>query len=38
MNEDPPFEFDEAKAQRVRPALRAIVETMLGWGRGRYGR
>lgn len=38
MNEDPPFDFDEAKASRVRPALRAIVETMLRWGRERYGR
>ena len=38
MNEDPPFEFDGTKADRVRPALRAIVETMLRWGRGRYGR
>jgi N-formylglutamate deformylase len=38
MNEDPPFAFDQAKANRVRPALRAIVETMLRWGRARYGR
>lgn len=38
MNEEPPFDFDEAKAGRVRPALQAIVETMLRWGKGRYGR
>lgn len=38
MNEEPPFDFDEERAQRVRPALRAIVETMLRWGRERYGR
>lgn len=38
MDEDPPFAFDEAKANGVRPVLRSIVETMLGWGRERYGR
>lgn len=38
MNEDPPFDFVEAKANAVRPALRAIVETMVAWGRERYGR
>jgi len=38
MNEDPPFEFDETKANKVRPALRAIVETMMAWGKERYGR
>jgi N-formylglutamate deformylase len=38
MNEDPPFDFDEAKARRVRPVLRLIVETILDWGREKYGR
>jgi N-formylglutamate deformylase len=32
MNEDPPYEFREDLAGRVRPHLRAIVETMLSWG------
>ncbi|MEX2295869.1 MAG: N-formylglutamate deformylase [Dongiaceae bacterium] len=38
MNEDPPFDFDEPIANRVRPVLRRIVETMLNWGPERYGR
>jgi N-formylglutamate deformylase len=38
MNEDPPFDFDETKANRVRPVLQRIVETMRDWGRERYGR
>jgi N-formylglutamate deformylase len=27
----PPHEFDEARAAGVRPVLRALVETLIGW-------
>ena len=37
MDEAPPYAFDEAKAARLRPTLRAVLETMLAWGRARYG-
>jgi N-formylglutamate amidohydrolase len=37
MDEDPPFEFDEARANGVRPLLRAIVSRMLDWAAARYG-
>lgn len=35
MNEDPPHEFREEAAGRVRPALRAVVAAMLAWGQDR---
>jgi N-formylglutamate deformylase len=31
MNESPPYEYREDLAQRVRPTLRALLETMLEW-------
>jgi len=37
MNEDPPFDFDEAKANAIRPLLRAIVSHLLDWAETRYG-
>jgi hypothetical protein len=37
MHEDPPFAFDEARANGVRPLLRAIVGRMLDWSEARYG-
>ncbi|MFQ5535246.1 MAG: N-formylglutamate deformylase [Sphingomonadales bacterium] len=37
MNEQPPYEYDEKKAGRVRPTLRAVLKAMLDWGREIYG-
>jgi N-formylglutamate deformylase len=37
MHEDPPFEFDDAAANGVRPLLRAILTRMLDWADSRYG-
>jgi len=37
MHEDPPFDFDETLANRVRPLLRAILTRMLDWAESRYG-
>jgi N-formylglutamate deformylase len=31
MNETPPFDYDDAAAQRVQPLLRQLLETMLAW-------
>jgi N-formylglutamate deformylase len=31
MLEDPPYAWDETRAMRVRPVLRRLLETMLGW-------
>ena len=33
MNEEPPFEFREEQAAKLRPHLRALLEAMLEWGR-----
>jgi N-formylglutamate amidohydrolase len=33
MNEEPPFDFLEDRANKLRPHLRALLEAMLGWGR-----
>lgn len=38
MNEHHPFEFRDDLATRIRPVLRALLEAMLEWGRGRYSR
>jgi hypothetical protein len=37
MHEDPPFRFDEAVANGVRPVLRGILTRMLDWAEARYG-
>jgi formiminoglutamase len=37
MREAHPFDYVDARADEVRPVLRRFVETMLDWGRGRYG-
>lgn len=31
MDEEPPFAVDESRAQRLRPVLARLVETMIGW-------
>jgi N-formylglutamate amidohydrolase len=36
MQEDPPFAFDETRAEGVRPLLCAIVGRMLDWAEARY--
>jgi len=36
MHEDPPFDFDETLANRVRPLLRAVLARMLDWAESRY--
>ncbi len=33
MDEEPPFEFREAQAAKLRPHLRVLLEAMLDWGR-----
>ncbi|MDW5375776.1 N-formylglutamate deformylase [Halomonas sp. HP20-15] len=38
MQEAPPFAFDEARADAVRPLLRTLLAEMLAWGEARYGR
>lgn len=35
MLEDPPYRYLPARADRVRPLLRALIEAMLGWAEGR---
>ena len=37
MNERAPYDYVPALAEQVRPVLRTFVETMLAWGRERYG-
>ena len=36
MDESPPYEFIEEKADRLRPLLRRVLEEMLAWGRESY--
>ena len=36
MDENPPYEFDKGKADRLRPLLRRVLEEMLAWGRESY--
>lgn len=38
MNEDPPFDYDAALAAGVRPALRAMLDTALGWAMSKTAR
>lgn len=38
MSEKAPYDYSPHLAEEVRPVLRRFVETMLGWGRERYGR
>ncbi|NNG02551.1 MAG: N-formylglutamate deformylase [Inquilinus sp.] len=38
MDEDPPYAYDEEKADRLRPLLRRVLEKMLEWGARKYGR
>ncbi|MCU0897141.1 MAG: N-formylglutamate deformylase [Burkholderiales bacterium] len=33
MQEAPPYAFDDARAARLRPHLRGLVETLIAWGR-----
>jgi len=37
LTERRPGEWDETKAEQVKPALRAFVDTLLAWGRSTYG-
>jgi len=37
MREQAPFDYLPEDAEKVRPVLRDFVETMLGWGKKRYG-
>jgi N-formylglutamate deformylase len=32
MEEEPPFRFDETRANRIRTVLRELVGVMLDWG------
>ena len=36
MDEDPPYAFDEAKAERLQPVLTAVLEKMIDWGASRH--
>lgn len=38
MNERPPREFDETRAERIRPVLRRVLEAMLDWAETRTPR
>ncbi len=38
MDEAPPYPYDEAKADRLRPLLSALLTRMLEWGAGHYRR
>ena len=38
MDEDPPYRYDDAKADRLRPLLLAVLQKMLEWGERRFGR
>ncbi len=33
MDEEPPFAFREDLAEKIRPVLRELVETAIGWAR-----
>jgi N-formylglutamate deformylase len=37
MQESPPYAFDESRAAQVRPHLRRLLETLVAWGRDRFG-
>jgi len=36
MDEDPPYALDEAKAEKLRPLLTAVLEKIIAWGSKRY--
>ena len=38
MDEAPPYPYDEAKADRLRPLLTSVLQKMLDWGISQYGR
>ena len=38
MDEAPPYSYDDAKAETLRPLLSSVLQKMLDWGAGHYRR